>query len=159
LGLGNIKCRKLSSVSAIPAVIIRINDFRKGCGSSCMDTAFGNVRSEAMMGLREGANANQQAVSMWLSNTDDGERFSNCVGGGVETFQQLHYHHHHLFICVAGVEPSPLLLWSFIGLLYQPWMVDCDDCGAISGRNEWQRKLKNSEKTCPSANLSTTNPT
>jgi hypothetical protein len=33
-----------------------------------------------------------------------------------------------LFLYGAGVEP-------FIGLLYQPWMVDGDDCGAISGMN------------------------
>jgi hypothetical protein len=31
------------------------------------------------------------------------------------------------------VEPGPLLLRLFIGLLYQPWMIDGDDCGAISG--------------------------
>jgi hypothetical protein len=36
----------------------------------------------------------------------------------------------------AGVEPSPLLLLPFTGLLYQPWMIDSDDCGAISGMNE-----------------------
>jgi hypothetical protein len=37
----------------------------------------------------------------------------------------------------AGVEPSPLLLRPFIDLLYQPWMIDGDDCGEISGMNEW----------------------
>jgi hypothetical protein len=31
---------------------------------------------------------------------------------------------------------------------------DDDDFGAIDGINEWQRKLKYSEKTCPSADLS-----
>jgi hypothetical protein len=35
-----------------------------------------------------------------------------------------------LFIYGAGVEPSPPLLRSVIGLLYQPWMIDGDDCGA-----------------------------
>jgi hypothetical protein len=41
---------------------------------------------------------------------------------------------------VALVEPSPLLLWTFVGLLYQPWMTgnDDDDCGAISRMNELQ---------------------
>jgi hypothetical protein len=29
----------------------------------------------------------------------------------------------------CGVQP-------FIGLLYQPWMIDGDDSGAISGMNE-----------------------
>jgi hypothetical protein len=33
----------------------------------------------------------------------------------------------------AGLEPSPLLLRPFIGLLYQLWFIDGDDCGAISG--------------------------
>jgi hypothetical protein len=33
-------------------------------------------------------------------------------------------------------------------------MIDGDDCGAISGMDEWQRKMKNSEKTCFSVALS-----
>jgi hypothetical protein len=57
------------------------------------------------------------------------------------------------------VEPSLLLLRPFSGLLYQPWMVDGDDYGAISGMNEWEGKPKYWEKTCHSAALSTTNPT
>jgi hypothetical protein len=59
-----------------------------------------------------------------------------------------------------GVEPSPLslLLRPPIGLLYQPWMVDRHDCGAVSGMNGWQGKLKYWEETCPSAAVSTTNP-
>jgi hypothetical protein len=59
-----------------------------------------------------------------------------------------------LFIFGAGVEQSPLLLRWFIGLLYQPWMMD-DDCGM----NEWQGKPKYSEKTYSSAALSTTDHT
>jgi hypothetical protein len=43
------------------------------------------------------------------------------------------------------------------GLLYQPRMID-DECGNRSNEN-WQGKPKYSEKTCPSATLSTTNPT
>jgi hypothetical protein len=31
----------------------------------------------------------------------------------------------------AGVEPGPLLLTPFVGLLYQPWVIDGDDCGAF----------------------------
>jgi hypothetical protein len=34
-----------------------------------------------------------------------------------------------------------------------------DDCGAISGMNDWQGKPKYSEKTCTSDALSTTDPT
>jgi hypothetical protein len=34
------------------------------------------------------------------------------------------------------VEPSPLLLWPYIGILYQPWMVDGDDCRVIGRMNE-----------------------
>jgi hypothetical protein len=42
-------------------------------------------------------------------------------------------------------------LRSFIGLLYRPWMIDADNCGAICGMSEWQGKLKYSEETCPNA--------
>jgi hypothetical protein len=67
-----------------------------------------------------------------------------------------------LFISRTGAEPRPLTLRPFIGLLCQPWIIDADDCGAISGENEQQGKPKYSEntwKTCPSAALSTTDPT
>jgi hypothetical protein len=57
------------------------------------------------------------------------------------------------------VEPSPLLLRLFIGLWYQPYMIRDDDCGAVSGMNEWQRKWKYSEKDYPSAALSAIDPT
>jgi hypothetical protein len=56
------------------------------------------------------------------------------------------------------MELNPLLLRQFIGLLYQPWMRDGDDCGALSGINDWQGKLRYSEKTYHSASLSTTDP-
>jgi hypothetical protein len=44
----------------------------------------------------------------------------------------------HRFFVVDGteVQPSALLLRPFDGPLYQPWMTDGDDCGAISGMNE-----------------------
>jgi hypothetical protein len=45
------------------------------------------------------------------------------------------------------------------GLLYQPWMIGEDDCGEIWWNQDWQGNPKYSEKTCPSATLSTTNPT
>jgi hypothetical protein len=41
----------------------------------------------------------------------------------------------------AGVEPSPLVLRQFVGLLYQPWIIvddDDDDSGAIGGMNDGQ---------------------
>jgi hypothetical protein len=34
----------------------------------------------------------------------------------------------------AGVEP--ITLQPYIGLLYQPWMIDGDDCSEIGGMNE-----------------------
>jgi hypothetical protein len=37
-------------------------------------------------------------------------------------------------ICGAGVEPSTVLLLP----LYQPRMICGEDCGAVSGMNEWQ---------------------
>jgi hypothetical protein len=45
------------------------------------------------------------------------------------------------------------------GLLYQPRMIGEGDCGEIWWNEDWQGKPKYSEKTCPSATLSTTNPT
>jgi hypothetical protein len=56
----------------------------------------------------------------------------------------------------AVVEPGPLLLQPFIGLLHQPWVIDGDDCGAIGGMNGWQGKPKYWEETCPSTALCTT---
>jgi hypothetical protein len=38
--------------------------------------------------------------------------------------------------------------------LAQALMIDGGDCGAISGMNNWQVKLKCSEKTCTSADFS-----
>jgi hypothetical protein len=35
-----------------------------------------------------------------------------------------------------------IILRPFIGLLYQHWMIDGDDCEAIGGMNEWQGKQK-----------------
>jgi hypothetical protein len=55
----------------------------------------------------------------------------------------------------AAVETSPLLLRSFIGILYQPWMMYVDDCGAVGGMVKWQGKSKYSGEACPSAALST----
>jgi hypothetical protein len=57
------------------------------------------------------------------------------------------------------MEPSPLLLLPFIGLFYHPWIIDDDDCGAISGMNEWQGKPQYRGKTCSSVALSTTDST
>lgn len=36
----------------------------------------------------------------------------------------------------AEAEPSLPLMRSLIGLSYQPWMVYCDDCGAVSRMNK-----------------------
>jgi hypothetical protein len=57
------------------------------------------------------------------------------------------------------MEPMSLLLGPLIGLLYHPWMTEYnDDFRALTGMNEWQGKLKYSEKACLSAALSTTDP-
>jgi hypothetical protein len=56
------------------------------------------------------------------------------------------------------VEPNTLLLRPFIGLLYRPWTIDSDDCGAIGEMNDWEGKPKYSEETCPIAALSITDP-
>jgi hypothetical protein len=47
------------------------------------------------------------------------------------------------------VEPSPLLPWLFIGLLFQSWMIGGGDCKALSGMNNWQCL----EETCHSATV------
>jgi hypothetical protein len=61
----------------------------------------------------------------------------------------------YLFICCAGVEPSPL-----IGLLYNPWVTNSDDFEAINEMNEWQGQPKYwEEKTFLGAALSTRDPT
>jgi hypothetical protein len=44
------------------------------------------------------------------------------------------------------------------GLLYKPQMIDEGDCGATGGMKIGRRN-RYLEKTCPSATLSTTNPT
>jgi hypothetical protein len=48
-------------------------------------------------------------------------------------FIQLNASEIAFLIYGTEVEPSPLLLPPFIGLLYQPWMTDGEDCGAIGG--------------------------
>jgi hypothetical protein len=40
------------------------------------------------------------------------------------------------------------------GLMYKPQMIDEGDCGAVGGM-----KIDRGNRTCPSATLSTTNPT
>jgi hypothetical protein len=53
-----------------------------------------------------------------------------------------------IFSVGATVEPSPILLRPFIGLLYQPWVICDDDCGAVDGMNDWQGKW-NRRKPAP----------
>jgi hypothetical protein len=68
-------------------------------------------------------------------------------------------YYYYIFIYLWGwVQLGPLLLWSFIGLFYQLWMIYYDN-GTIRRMNEWQRKPKYLEKTCRSAALSTKDPT
>jgi hypothetical protein len=49
----------------------------------------------------------------------------------------------------AGMESNPLQLRQFIDLLYQLWMIYNDDCGAVSGMNDWQGKLRYWRKPAP----------
>jgi hypothetical protein len=37
-----------------------------------------------------------------------------------------------VFLLLAGMEPSPPALRPFIGLLYETWMIECDDGEVIS---------------------------
>jgi hypothetical protein len=63
------------------------------------------------------------------------------------------------FIYRTGMNSSPLLVLPVPCLLNKPWTIDGDDCGAISGMNEWQGKPKYSEKPCRSVALSITDST
>jgi hypothetical protein len=44
-------------------------------------------------------------------------------------------------------------------VIYWPWMMDGDDCGAISGMSGWQGKQKYWEQTRSNVALPTTDPT
>jgi hypothetical protein len=57
----------------------------------------------------------------------------------------------------GGMEPSPLLLGPLFGLVYQLRMMKM--VSVSSQWNEWQGKLKYSEKTYPIVSLSNINPT
>jgi hypothetical protein len=66
-------------------------------------------------------------------------------GCGVDQFYFI------LFIYGAGVEPSPLLLQPVIDLFHQPWMMDVNDFGAISGMKvagETEVLLENLPQCC-----------
>jgi hypothetical protein len=65
----------------------------------------------------------------------------------------------HWIIIFSGVRLNPLGTAATIGLLYQPQMIDDDDCGVVGGIKIGKGKPKYSEKTCPSATLSITNTT
>jgi hypothetical protein len=60
-----------------------------------------------------------------------------------------------IYLSVWSASKSNIIL-TYIGLLYQPWMIDGDDCRAVNGMNEWQGIPKYSEETRPSADLSST---
>jgi hypothetical protein len=54
-----------------------------------------------------------------------------------------------MLFSLAGVEPSPLLLRPFIGLLYHLWMTDNYDCGAVGGMNTLQGNVSTRRKHTP----------
>jgi hypothetical protein len=64
-----------------------------------------------------------------------------------------------IIIIISGVGLSPVGTAATFGLLYKPQMIDEGDCGGNWWNEDWQGKPKYSKKTCPSATLSTTNPT
>jgi hypothetical protein len=111
---------------------------------------------------------NDSTVTVFTSGYDLQDKYlcvilgACLINGGTES-PELEilgriYYNDFSFIYGAGVQPSPLKLWQFIGLLYQSWMVDSDECGAIGGINEWQWKPMYTEETCPCA-LTITDPT
>jgi hypothetical protein len=79
-------------------------------------------------------------LNFWLTTTTTKLHYFICM------MLQIFF-----FIILSVVRLSPLVTAATTDLLYQPQMTDDADCGAIGG-------MKYSEKTCPSATLSTTNP-
>jgi hypothetical protein len=73
---------------------------------------------------------------------------------GKEAFLLILFHYLFLFLFIylviysVGIEPS-VILRTFIGILYQLSMIDCDDLEAIDGISEWQGKPKYSVKPAP----------
>jgi hypothetical protein len=63
------------------------------------------------------------------------------------------------FFIISGVGLSPLGTAATSGLLYKPQMIDEDDRGAIGGMKIGRGNRSTRRKPCPSATLSTTNPT
>jgi hypothetical protein len=51
------------------------------------------------------------------------------------------------------VNQDKLLLRPLIELLYQPWMIDGNDCAAVRGVNDCKRILKFTEKNLPKYRL------
>jgi hypothetical protein len=64
-----------------------------------------------------------------------------------------------IIIIISGVGLSPLGTAATSGLLYKPQMRDEGWLWSNWWNEDWQGKPKYSEKTCPSATLSNTNPT
>jgi hypothetical protein len=96
----------------------------------------------------ENSEGDSRMGEIWVEDTDE----SSVRIVGVPSEIRTGYLTHecrvlHFFICGTGVESSPLLLRPFIGLLYQPCMMDGDGCRAISGKVDCQGKPKYSEKT------------
>jgi hypothetical protein len=67
---------------------------------------------------------------------------NGCTTCGLSSGTQLHRVNY-----LVVVEQNPLLLRPLIHLLYQPWMINGDYCGAILRISDWQGKPKYSEET------------
>jgi hypothetical protein len=81
---------------------------------------------------------------------------SNLVKAILNSTSLKRYFIIFLFMCGTGVEPSPLLQSHLLADF--TWMVDGDECGAVRGMNEWQKKSEYSKKTCLNTALITTDP-
>jgi hypothetical protein len=62
-------------------------------------------------------------------------------------------------VSLGRVRLSPLGTSATTALLYQPRVIDIGDCGAVGGTKIGRGNPNYLEETCPSATLSTTNPT
>jgi hypothetical protein len=64
----------------------------------------------------------------------------------------------YFIIIISGVTLSPLGTAATTDLWYQPQMIHDGDCVAIGGMTIG-RETRSTQKTCPSASLSSINPT
>jgi hypothetical protein len=88
----------------------------------------------------------ERVITIFRAERNQLAKSFHSEGGGATFLRNVYLNKRHisedsflrdtyilLFTYGAGVEPRPLLLLPVIGLLFQPWMIDDGDCGAVGG--------------------------